>query len=83
MCVFFALFGAILLSQNTASIVGSIIDPTGAAIANARVEVKDVSTGVTYAGISNLTGQYGFPSLPPGNYELKVTVPGFKTYIAQ
>jgi len=83
MCVFFALFGAILLSQNTASIIGSVTDASGAVVANAKVELKDISTGVIYAAISNQTGQYAFPSLPSGNYELKVTVPGFKVYSAK
>jgi len=80
MCVFFAFFGAILLSQNTASIVGTVVDPTGVAIANIKVEARSVATGVVYAAITNDVGNYTFASLPPGEYELKVSAQGFKTY---
>ena len=69
-CVSFALFGAILLSQNTAEIFGTISDPAGAVVPNAAVQLKSLSTGATYSAIADRTGKYSFIGLPGGNYEL-------------
>ena len=62
----------------TGSITGTIIDPAGAVIAGATVEVKNSQTGATYPVVSTNTGNYSVSQLPPGTYELDVTVPGFK-----
>ncbi len=78
-CVFFALFAAILLSQNTASIVGIVSDATGAVVANVKVEAKSTATGAVYTALTNATGAFTLASLPPGEYEVKVSTQGFKT----
>jgi len=80
MCVFCALFGAILLSQNTASIFGTITDPTGAVVANAAVQLIAVSTRATYSVAADQSGKYSFAGLGVGEYELSVTVAGFNKY---
>ncbi len=66
-------------AQSTVgSIYGAVTDPTGAAIPNASVAVKDVQTGVTQTNVTNGKGEYLFPTINPGDYTVTVTAPGFK-----
>ena len=62
------------------TITGTITDPAGAVVPNAAVVAKSIDTGVPYATQSTSTGNYTIINLPVGNYELTVTVSGFKTY---
>src|ERR1700681_602747 len=80
MCVFCALFGAILLSQNTASIFGTVTDQTGGVVPNATVQLKNINTGATYAATTDQGGKYSFVGLGAVEYELSATVPGFRKY---
>ena len=63
-----------------ATITGTITDQTGAPIANAPVKVRSLDTGTTFQGASSTTGNYAVTQLPVGDYELSVTVSGFKKY---
>jgi Carboxypeptidase regulatory-like domain len=81
-------FGAILLlaliglpsrsfAQN-ATIVGTVSDPTGAAIPNVTVAITNTDTGKTVTIPTNDAGQYVAPDLPVGHYTVKATASGFK-----
>jgi hypothetical protein len=63
--------------QN-ATIVGTITDPSGAAVANATVSITHTETSQIYHLTSNSDGQYVAPDLPIGHYNLKVEASGFK-----
>jgi len=63
-----------------ATITGTITDQSGAAVANAPVVVRSLDTGTTFQGASSSTGNYTVTQLPVGDYELSVTVAGFKKY---
>jgi hypothetical protein len=63
-----------------ATVTGTITDPTGAVVANAPVSLKNVETGQVYVAASSDTGNYTVPQVPIGDYDLTVTVTGFKTY---
>ena len=63
-----------------ATITGTITDQSGAPVANAPVEVRSSDTGTTFKGASSNTGNYTVTQLPVGDYELSVTVSGFKKY---
>src|SRR5580698_4762945 len=52
------------------TITGTVTDPTGLAVAGARVEARNTDTGVVYAGSSTSAGNYAIPNLPVGTYEL-------------
>lgn len=67
----------------TATLVGSVLDPTGAVVANATVSLVEPATGVTRSTMSNESGQYTFVSLPPGTYRLTVSAPGFRQAVVQ
>ncbi len=79
--VLLALFGAILLSQSTASVFGTVSDPTGAIVVNVPVQLKSLVTGAVFTATTTQTGQYSILGLAAGEYELTVTVPGFKKYV--
>jgi hypothetical protein len=70
-----------IAQEVSASLTGEITDPTGAAVVNANVTARDVNRGVTYPTQTNTAGVYFFPRIPPGNYELRVESPGFRTAI--
>jgi hypothetical protein len=67
----------IALSQGLGSIVGTVTDPTGAAVASAKVSATQVGTGITREATSNTDGYYVIPSLPPAQYILTVRMSGF------
>src|SRR5437868_5495074 len=61
----------------TANLSGVVKDPSGAAINNAKVTVRDDSTGFTRTASTDDQGLYQFLSLPPATYRLTVEAPGF------
>ena len=65
------------------SIVGSVMDSSNAAIPHAKVTVRDVGKGVSYATTTNETGNYSQTHLIVGVYEVRVEAPGFDTYVQQ
>jgi hypothetical protein len=77
------LFAALAASATSASaqiaaeLQGRVIDPTSAAVPNARVELTQNATNIHTVTTSSATGDYSFPQLQPGSYRLDVTAPGF------
>jgi len=65
---------------STATITGTVADPTGAVVGAARVEVTNTETGVVYPTVTTSAGAYTVTNLPVGSYSIAVTVPGFKKY---
>ena len=59
-------------AQDTASLTGTITDPSGAAVPNAQIAVKNAEHGINRTGTSNGSGDYLFASLPIGSYDLIV-----------
>src|SRR5689334_12951113 len=72
-----------LAQTDRGTITGTIADPTGAVVANASIEAKNVATDQVYSATSTQTGNYTLPQLPAGSYELTVNVQGFKKYVRQ
>ena len=60
---------------------GTVLDPAGAAIPQARVTLRSAATGLARATFSAETGYYSFPFLPVGTYELEVSHAGFASRI--
>ena len=58
---------------TTARLSGIVSDATGAVVPGAKVTVQDVGTGYSQTTTSTDAGQYLFPSLPVGNYDIKVS----------
>src|SRR6185369_15289943 len=74
---------AILAQSDRGTITGTVSDPAGAVVAGAPIEIKNVETGIVNRVASSATGNYTLAQLPAGQYELTVTVPGFKKYVRQ
>ena len=69
-------------AQNTGSILGSVVDPSGAVIASATVVAAETEKGVNRTVKSSKSGEFLLPSLPVGTYILTVSADGFETYVA-
>ena len=67
-----------LLAQN-AELSGLITDPANRAVPKARVVVQSAKTAATRAVFSNGHGEYSFPAMLPGPYDITVEANGFKT----
>jgi outer membrane receptor protein involved in Fe transport len=61
-----------------ATLNGTVADPSGAAVANAKVTVENTSTGLTRTARTSDAGLYSFPGVPVGSYDLTVEAPGFR-----
>jgi hypothetical protein len=61
----------------TASIRGTVTDPSSAVIAGAKVTVTNEDTGLTRTVTTNSAGGYVFPELPVGSYRIAVEAAGF------
>jgi len=60
-------------------IVGTVTDPSSAAVSNASVTVTSVATGQVKAVTTSAAGQYRVPLLSPGSYKVSISAPGFQT----
>jgi len=70
--------GTVAQVQN-GQLTGDITDPSGAAIANAKVVVKNDATALTVSLMSNQQGHFVANQLPVGTYSVTVTAPNFKS----
>src|SRR5438105_10451645 len=60
-----------------AELFGTIQDPSGLAVPNAKVEAEDQATMMRYSTVSDPRGEYHVLGLPAGQYVLKIEQPGF------
>jgi hypothetical protein len=65
-------------AQN-AQITGSVKDSSGAIIPGATVTARNVDTGLTRTAVTEGSGEYRLPSLPPGRYSVATELSGFST----
>src|SRR5579872_1495194 len=72
---------ALLCSQGTVTIYGTVTDPSGAAIAGAKVTITNSATDQSRETMSAPDGNYVVPDLRVGTYRLSVTAAGFKTFV--
>ena len=77
--LFSLVFGGLAHAQSTASLNGTITDPTAAAIPNAKVTATNQATGVASSTQSDQAGAYLFPALPIGTYRIDVSATNFQS----
>jgi hypothetical protein len=77
------LFIPAAFGQSTGAITGTVSDVDGMAVANAPVQVTNKSTNQILKAASSQMGGYTLAQLPPGTYDLSVTVLGFNPYVQQ
>ncbi len=77
-----ALIVAPLHAQEiTGGIIGTVTDPSGAAVPNANVTATDVRRGTTWPAQTDSAGLYNFPRLPVSEYKVTVEARGFATMV--
>jgi hypothetical protein len=69
-------------AQINARIKGTVTDPTGAVVAGATVVATNEQTGVKSTTTSSASGDYLFPQLPIGTYDISASASGFKGFSA-
>src|SRR6266849_5797352 len=70
-------------AQFTASIQGTVLDPQGGGVPEAKVTVTNQSTGLTRETLTSPEGFYRVNELPPGHYTITVQVTGFTTSVSK
>lgn len=63
------------------SLTGHVTDPSGAAVSGASVTVTNKQTGTVREGQADTAGAFDIPNLQAGVYEVKISAPGFQTYL--
>ncbi len=69
----------VVAQAPTATIRGIVSDPSKAIISGAKVAATNKSTGAERNATTNSAGEFQFSALSPGDYEIKVTMQGFKS----
>ena len=75
----FAASSSISAQVNTATLLGTVKDASGASVPSATVTVKNLETGLARTAKTDAAGNYAVPNLQVGHYDLTVTASGFKT----
>ena len=77
------LLGAALATaqNNRGTLTGAITDPAAASVPGAKLTLRNTETGAMAEAQTTPTGNYTFPSLPVGTYDLTVKAAGFKTIV--
>lgn len=65
-------------TSNSGLVLGAVTDHTGAAVAKAEVSLINTATSATGQAVTNDNGEYFFPNVVPGSYQLTVKAAGFK-----
>lgn len=66
---------------GNATLSGTVMDPSGAAVANAELTLTNKATGFEMRVTSNERGEYTFRNVTPATYDLRVVKTGFQNYI--
>src|SRR4029453_3019267 len=74
-----ALAGRLLAQGGLGSITGAVLDQTGGSPPGGAIQNGKKSTGAPRTGITNEVGLFNVPSLPPGTYDVTLTLQNFKT----
>src|SRR4051794_26474739 len=64
---------------QTAQITGRVTDASGGVVTRAEVRAHNRATGADRTTLSNELGLYTIPLLPPGAYDISVSLAGFKS----
>ncbi len=64
--------------NGLAEIVGTVTDSTGAVVAGANIEAREISTAKPRTATANAAGQFSLSGLPAGEYVVRVSMAGFK-----
>ncbi|WP_158752335.1 TonB-dependent receptor [Acidobacterium sp. S8] len=76
------MLGALIFSAGayaqTGSIIGTVLDPSGATVPKANVTATSNSTGIVQTTVTSSAGVFTFAALSPAHYSVVVSAPGFQ-----
>ena len=82
LCTGFALValsgGHASAQQIFGSIIGTVTDPSGSAVNNAKVTIQDITKGTSFDVMTNDAGQYSKGQLIPDTYRVTIEASGFQ-----
>src|SRR5260370_17580594 len=74
----FLLALSLFAQAPTGEITGTITDQSGAAIVGSTITLTNNATGAQRTVLSNDSGNFDIPALPPGSYSIRVESKGFR-----
>src|SRR2546427_613465 len=77
----FSAFPVWAQTANTGMVFGTVTDPAGAVVPDAKVELTNTATNEKKEIMSNSAGQFTFPGVTPGTYKVTITKAGFATFV--
>jgi hypothetical protein len=72
-----------LFGQTFGEITGHVSDPSGAAVPGSSITVTNINTNAVRTTLTTESGDYSFPSMPPGSYRARIEHSGFRTTTSQ
>lgn len=78
----FVFQGSSVAQQVFGSIIGTVTDPSGSAVANATVTITDVTKGTSFTVTTNDSGQYTKGQLIPDPYTVSIEATGFSKVVS-
>lgn len=78
---FAAALACVYAQTTTGTVSGFVSDPAGAAVAGANVQLINQGTGLALKAVSGEGGNYVFPLVQPGAYEISIEKSGFQRFI--
>jgi carboxypeptidase family protein len=81
LAAFFLISSLPAWAQLTASVSGSVVDPSDAVVTGATVILHDTERGTQQTSTTGADGSYTFPGVLPGQYRIEVAAQGFKPYL--
>lgn len=79
LALFLCAVGALFAQSDSASVIGSIADPSGSAVPGAKITIENTRTGIRQELSSDASGDYAFLNLRIGAYKVSAQKQGFKT----
>src|SRR5262249_34079403 len=76
----FVISVAAYAQAGRAELFGTVQDPAGLAVANAKLQAENQATMARYPVMTDERGEYHLVGLPAGEYILRIEQPGFQTY---
>ncbi len=75
----FLMSGTVFAQTTEATMGGTVVDDQGNNLPRVRITVRNVETGYILGGESRIDGSYLLSGIPPGKYEVEVSLDGFST----
>src|SRR5688572_16200371 len=67
----------VVAQQETATVIGAIVDGQGAALPGVTITARNIQTGFLRTGLTDGEGRYRIAAIPPGFYEFTADLTGF------